>query len=54
MGCTGAMRQWINKYGYKATMVDRRPFGDITMRFLEPKNIIGYIDSWWRTFFRMS
>jgi len=43
------IRRLIRKIGYKVTMVDRRPFGVVTIRFLEPKNIIGYIDSWLRT-----
>lgn len=43
------IRRIINKIGYKVTMVDRRPFGEVTMRWLEPKNIIGRIDSWIRS-----
>ena len=42
------LRIIINKLGYKVTMTDRRPFGMVTMRFLEPKNIIGRIDTWVR------
>jgi len=45
------IRRWIKKYGYKVTLIDKSPFGDVTMRFLEPKNIIGYIDNWCRIFF---
>lgn len=44
-----SMRRWLNKHGYKVTMVDRRPFGTITMRILEPKNILGRLHSWART-----
>jgi len=40
------MRRLINYTGYKVTMIDRRPFGEITMRFLGPRNFIGHIDNW--------
>ena len=43
------IKKCIKKYGYKVTMVDKRPFGEVTIRFLEPKNIIGRVDSWLRT-----
>ena len=35
----------IRKYCYKVTFIDRRPFGEVTMRFWEPKNIVGRIHS---------
>lgn len=45
------IKRLIKKYGYRVTMIDRRPFGMVTMRFLEPKNIIGYMDTFFRTMF---
>lgn len=42
------LSKWIRKHCYKVTMVDRRPFGEVTMRFLEPKNIIGRLYSWYK------
>jgi len=42
------MRKWIKKYGYRVTMTENSPLGGVSMRILEPKNIIGWIDSWLR------
>ena len=43
------MRKLIKKYGYRVTMTEGSPLGGVAMRFLEPKNIIGWIDSWLRS-----
>lgn len=45
------IKRLIDKYGYKAT-IDKRPFGSVTIRFLEPKNVFGRFISWVRTIFQ--
>lgn len=41
------MNKVIRDIGYKVTFEDRHPFGEVTMRFWEPKNIVGRLCSWY-------
>jgi len=43
------LERFIRKHGYKVTMIDRRPFGEVTMRFFEPKNTMGRIHCRWQS-----
>jgi len=46
MAFKAKLRKIIRTIGYKVTFEDRRPFGDVTMRFWEPRNFIGRLHSW--------